>query len=391
VTDRTHRASRGEWRSIPTVLVDEPAFQALSSDARLLLLILRLTCGASGIACIPGLAVVLEERSGIHPDDVGPALQELEYAQFIRRERNVVWVVEVLATEPNLRVTDAKHRKGIRGHIAGLPALGVVRAFVDRYREWFQASDGPWGSLGWLFPELGRERFQSPEALRRDLEGSSEGLRSRKEEEEGGRKEEEGGKTLPASAAAEGEEGGAAGSEDLEEAEDLEDGTPQEGAGRVLLALGQLTTEQASPSGTHPEEATDVGAEEPPADQGPKRKPHVYAPDFEAAWKDYPARGPGGGHSKKDAEKAWNAQKRRGATAGELHAGVRRYKAYCDATKKTGTDYVKHMSTFLGPSDHWEEKWDIPPGTTPPAGGPPSPNGTAPRARPRDLPLELIS
>ena len=45
-----------------------------------------------------------------------------------------------------------------------------------------------------------------------------------------------------------------------------------------------------------------------------------------------------------------------------MMGGVKRYAAYCDATSRTGTEYVYLASTFFGPSDpkHYECDWKIP-------------------------------
>ena len=40
--------------------------------------------------------------------------------------------------------------------------------------------------------------------------------------------------------------------------------------------------------------------------------------------------------------------------------GAKRYTAYCEATGKTGTEYVMQAATFLGPERHYLEVWDSP-------------------------------
>lgn len=92
----------------------------------------------------------------------------------------------------------------------------------------------------------------------------------------------------------------------------------------------------------------------------PKAEGKGYTAEFEAAWAAYPRRP---GNSKADAFKAWRARCTAGASFETLTEGVKRYAAYCDATDKTGTEFVKLAATFFGPGDHYLADWTF----TPPA------------------------
>ncbi len=85
-----------------------------------------------------------------------------------------------------------------------------------------------------------------------------------------------------------------------------------------------------------------------------------YTDDFLSAWAEYPPRA--GGNSKSDAFKAWNARLREGHKPGDMIAGVKRYRAFCDAAERTGTAFVKQAASFFGPSDppHFLEPWQVP-------------------------------
>lgn len=80
---------------------------------------------------------------------------------------------------------------------------------------------------------------------------------------------------------------------------------------------------------------------------------------FAHAWEIYPRRF--GGNNRVDAEKQWNARIKAGISPTEMSAGVKRYATFCDATGKTGTEFVKAAKTFFGRSRHWEEAYDLPP------------------------------
>ena len=79
---------------------------------------------------------------------------------------------------------------------------------------------------------------------------------------------------------------------------------------------------------------------------------------FASTWKLYPRRA--GGNSRADAEKCWNARVKQGVSEKEMHDGTERYAAFCRATGKERTEYVKQGRTFYGPACHWQEPWEIP-------------------------------
>jgi hypothetical protein len=105
-----------------------------------------------------------------------------------------------------------------------------------------------------------------------------------------------------------------------------------------------------------------------------RKKDIVFPPEFEEAWAIYPKRA--GGNSKADALKAWSGRRKEGVDAGRLIEGTKRYAAFCKATNKIGTEYVKQAATFFGPSLYFDEDWLIPdaPPIAPHPGGRPSMN-----------------
>jgi hypothetical protein len=75
-------------------------------------------------------------------------------------------------------------------------------------------------------------------------------------------------------------------------------------------------------------------------------------------WNAYPKRL--GGNSKREAYKAWAARRKAGTPFDVMHDGTLRYAAWCLATGKVGTEFVKSAATFFGPNAHYAEPWDIP-------------------------------
>ena len=102
-----------------------------------------------------------------------------------------------------------------------------------------------------------------------------------------------------------------------------------------------------------------------------KRSSEVkYPAEFEDVWSEYPKRL--GSNPKKRALQAWFA---RGdaATFGDgdtellcnaekfrMLMGAVAYCKFCDATGKTGTEFVMQAATFFGPDKHYENDWTVP-------------------------------
>ncbi len=69
----------------------------------------------------------------------------------------------------------------------------------------------------------------------------------------------------------------------------------------------------------------------------------------------YPKRA--GGYDWEGGKKAWKARLREGHTWEQLYAGIDDYHAYCDDSKKSGTEFVMSMKTFCGPGKRFLEDW----------------------------------
>jgi hypothetical protein len=72
----------------------------------------------------------------------------------------------------------------------------------------------------------------------------------------------------------------------------------------------------------------------------------------------YPARS--GDQGWRKALRAANARISEGHTIAEFLCGARRYSAFCEATKKIGSEYVKQACTFLGPDKPFLLPWNLP-------------------------------
>ena len=84
----------------------------------------------------------------------------------------------------------------------------------------------------------------------------------------------------------------------------------------------------------------------------------VYDTAFSAFWKAYPRRA--GGNPKAAARKAWETRVEEESVA-ILQHGAERYAAYCEATEKVGTEYVKQAVSWLSPKfEGWAQDWGAP-------------------------------
>jgi|GEM_PF-5247993 len=92
-----------------------------------------------------------------------------------------------------------------------------------------------------------------------------------------------------------------------------------------------------------------------------------YPEDFERLWEARPRRA--GNDPKPKAYQAWQARIREGRlTAEEAHAAVLRYRRFCEATGKVGTETVMQCASFFGPKNEaWLNDW-APPRPPGPAG-----------------------
>lgn len=127
--------ARGVYRAFPVGKLDDPAFQALTAQARLLYLALRLSPEA-GIASIARIYPdLLRERTGLPAGDVAAALGELESGRWVEVHNGYAWVRDALRDDPSISLDNARQRAGIFNQLACLPPAAdeLVRRFLEAY------------------------------------------------------------------------------------------------------------------------------------------------------------------------------------------------------------------------------------------------------------------
>lgn len=134
-------ADRGEYRSFYVSFWDDPDVHALSDRAYRVLSTLKGTLPPSGIGVV--YAAQLAERCRATPKQIEAALVELEMPKpgqrlgWIVRERNIIWIVNALRYEPNLYVTNEKHRTFVAKQLLPLgDRLPIVNQFRRYYADW---------------------------------------------------------------------------------------------------------------------------------------------------------------------------------------------------------------------------------------------------------------
>jgi hypothetical protein len=138
-------ADRGQYRGIRRVLLDGPDFQMLGPAARWVFVAMKINLGPCGIEVEYPDALVarLASQTGHDIPTIIAALDELERDGWIQREANVVWVVGQLEHDPALKASNPKHVASVRDHIKGLPRIGIIGLFLDKYRRWFDMESDP--------------------------------------------------------------------------------------------------------------------------------------------------------------------------------------------------------------------------------------------------------
>lgn len=126
--------TRGAYRAVFSVLFDDPDYQWLPKDCRLLLLTLRLCKQAGPSAIFRYYPAVLSAQTGLTVKQIEAALVTLREREWIDFDETVVWVRNGLRYDPHITLADSKHRKAIEKYLTELPRSPIVLKFCDYYQ-----------------------------------------------------------------------------------------------------------------------------------------------------------------------------------------------------------------------------------------------------------------
>lgn len=103
---------------------------------------------------------------------------------------------------------------------------------------------------------------------------------------------------------------------------------------------------------------TEQSREEQNRDPPTPQRGDSIADEFEQVWAAYPRRA--GGDPKSEALKAFRSRRKEGHSLETILQGTQRYARFCEHTGKIRTEVVKMAKSFLGPSLHFLEAFDLP-------------------------------
>lgn len=124
---------RGVNRGLFSALFDDPDYQRLPAEARLVLLTARLSKQAGPGVIFRYYPEVLARQTGLSLRRVALAVQALIQDRWVEVEDGVLWVRNGLRWDPNIRLSDPKHRLGVARSLLDLPRADIVLRFCDYY------------------------------------------------------------------------------------------------------------------------------------------------------------------------------------------------------------------------------------------------------------------
>lgn len=129
---------RGTYRAAFESLADDVDFQNLTPLAQAVFWTLKLKLGQYGIGTFY-VSTLAEIHRKAKPKQITAALEELEQPKpsrdrgWIRREQNIIWIVNAFRHEPSLDLANRNHRIGAFRFAKTLPSSVVVSEFIDYY------------------------------------------------------------------------------------------------------------------------------------------------------------------------------------------------------------------------------------------------------------------
>lgn len=135
-------SQHGVYRGLHSSLFDDPDYQLLSADARLVLLTARLCRDAGPAVIFRYYPELLCRQTGLSRSRFDKALEGLAKDNWIYSDGVVLWVRNGLRHDPNLRLADRKHFASVCRQLDGLPTSPLVAKFCDYYGI-TRPSEGP--------------------------------------------------------------------------------------------------------------------------------------------------------------------------------------------------------------------------------------------------------
>lgn len=129
-------SDRGAYRSTYTVLLDDPDFLLLPSDVRHLLLTMkfsRINNMAGIFICGAGEIQTLAKQCGYTVKAIRRGIYTLSKGDWVQVEGELLWIRNQLRFDPNIKLNNPKHVKGVDNVLKSLPKAQIVLRFCDYY------------------------------------------------------------------------------------------------------------------------------------------------------------------------------------------------------------------------------------------------------------------
>lgn len=127
---------RGAYRSINSLLLDDPSFKRLPAGARHLyetIRISRLNNMAGVFILDVGAVATLADQTGYQVEEIEAFLCELEKEDWIVRGDGLLWVRNQVQFDPHVDVDDPKHKKGLENTVLGMAPCALLESFCEYY------------------------------------------------------------------------------------------------------------------------------------------------------------------------------------------------------------------------------------------------------------------
>jgi uncharacterized phage protein (TIGR02220 family) len=119
------------------VLLDTPKFKSMSSDARHVFHVLKLTRlnNMAGIFVFDlGAKVTVADQTGISIKKLEIAIRELIDNQYVIYEEPILWLRNQVKHDPYVNLTNPKHVTAIHKVLNGLPSISIIAKYCNYYK-----------------------------------------------------------------------------------------------------------------------------------------------------------------------------------------------------------------------------------------------------------------
>jgi hypothetical protein len=127
---------KGYFRSVYSILWDDPDFRKLSSDAKLVFVCLK-TCRLNNIAGVfsfgKGGQYTISELTGLSFERVTRALDTLSRGDWASYADGILWIRNSLKFDPFIDVANENHQKAIEDVLKTLPRSPLIANFRKYY------------------------------------------------------------------------------------------------------------------------------------------------------------------------------------------------------------------------------------------------------------------